>query len=117
MKALALAENSVCMLRHSSHVQLFMTIAHEGPLSKRFSRQEHWSGLPCSPPRDLLSLRDRSHIYSRSNIASGFLTAEPQGQALENSGAKTILMSGLGHLLLSLICCLWPFLCQTTISL
>ena len=92
------------MLSRFSHVQLFMilwTIAHEGPLSKRFSRQEHWSGLLCSPPRDLLSLRVRSHIYSSSDTASGFLTAEPRGQALENSGPTTILMSGLGHLLLS----------------
>ena len=23
------------------------------PLSMGFSRQEHWSGLPCPPPRDL----------------------------------------------------------------
>ena len=93
----------MCMLSRFSHVQLFMilwTIAHEGPLSKRFSRQEHWSGLPCSPPWDLLSLRDRSHIYSSSDITDGFLTAEPWGQALENSGPTTILMSGLSHLLL-----------------
>ena len=110
----------MCMLSHFSHVQLFVilwTIAHKGPLSKSFSRQEHWSGLPCSLPWDLLSLRDRFHIYSSSYIASGFHTAEPQEQAPGNSGPTTILMSGLSHLLLSLICCLWPFLCQTTISL
>ena len=27
-----------------------------GPLSMEFSRQEHWSGLPCSPPGDLPNL-------------------------------------------------------------
>ena len=29
------------------------TIAHQAPLSVRFSRQEYWSGLPCPPPGDL----------------------------------------------------------------
>ena len=29
------------------------TIARQAPLSMGFSRQEYWSGLPCSPPRDL----------------------------------------------------------------
>ena len=39
-----------------SHVQLFVTpwtVAHQAPLSRGFSRQEHWSGLPCPPPGDL----------------------------------------------------------------
>ena len=29
------------------------TVAHQAPLSLGFSRQEHWSGLPCPPPGDL----------------------------------------------------------------
>ena len=29
------------------------TVAHQSPLSMGFSRQEHWSGLPCPPPGDL----------------------------------------------------------------
>ena len=29
------------------------TVACQAPLSRGFSRQEHWSGLPCPPPRDL----------------------------------------------------------------
>ena len=40
----------------STHVQLFATpwtVAHQAPLSMGFSRQEYWSGLPCSPPGDL----------------------------------------------------------------
>ena len=28
------------------------TLAHQGPLSMGFSRQEYWSGLPFSPPGD-----------------------------------------------------------------
>ena len=27
-----------------------MTVAHQAPLSMGFSRQEHWSGLPCPSP-------------------------------------------------------------------
>ena len=29
------------------------TITHQAPLSMGFARQEHWSGLPSPPPRDL----------------------------------------------------------------
>ena len=29
------------------------TVAHQAPLSMGFSRQEYWSGLPCSSPGDL----------------------------------------------------------------
>ena len=45
-----------CVLSHFSPVGLFATlwtVAHQSPLSMGFSRQEHWSGLPCPPPRDL----------------------------------------------------------------
>ena len=41
---------------HFSCVQLFATprtVARQTPLSMGFSRQEHWSGLPFPPPRDL----------------------------------------------------------------
>ena len=41
------------MLSLFSCVQLFATlwtIVHQASLSMRFSRQEFWSGLPCSPP-------------------------------------------------------------------
>ena len=39
-----------------SRVWLFVTlctIARQAPLSVELSRQEYWSGLPCSPPADL----------------------------------------------------------------
>ena len=45
----------VCVLSCSSRVQLFATpwaVACEAPLSTGFSKQEHWSGLPCPPPAD-----------------------------------------------------------------
>ena len=50
---------SACMVSHFSHVQLFATlwtVAHQAPLSKGFSRQEYWNGLPCPAPGDLPNL-------------------------------------------------------------
>ena len=43
----------VCVLSHFRPVRLFATIAHQGPLSMGFSRQEYWSVLPCPPSEDL----------------------------------------------------------------
>ena len=34
-----------------------MYVAHQAPLSTRFSRQEYWSGLPFLSPGDLLDPR------------------------------------------------------------
>ena len=50
-------------------VQLFAnlwTIAHHGPLSVGFSRQEYWNGLPWSPPENLLNpgIETMSHTSS-----------------------------------------------------
>ena len=42
-----------CVLSRFGHVQLFATpwtVACQAPLSVGFSRQEHWSGLPCPSP-------------------------------------------------------------------
>ena len=47
---------SVCMLSCFSHVRLFVTpctVTHQAPLSRGFSRQEYWSGLPFPSPGDL----------------------------------------------------------------
>ena len=45
-----------CMLSYFCLVQLYATlwtVAHQAPLSMRFSRQEYWSVLPCPTPGDL----------------------------------------------------------------
>ena len=45
-----------CVLQPCSHVRLFATlwtVAHQVAPSMEFSRQEYWSGLPCSPLGDL----------------------------------------------------------------
>ena len=46
----------VCVPSLFSHVWFFVTpwtVAHQAPLSMRFSQEECWSGLPCPPPEDL----------------------------------------------------------------
>ena len=40
------------------------TIAHQAPLSMRFSRQEHWSALPFPLPGDLLIQGSNRHLLS-----------------------------------------------------
>ena len=44
------------MLSRFSGVRLFVTlwtVAHQAPLSMKFSRKEYWSGLPFPPPGNL----------------------------------------------------------------
>ena len=46
----------LCMasvLSHVQHLAIPWIVAHQAPLSIGFSRQEHWSRLPCPSPGDL----------------------------------------------------------------
>ena len=46
-------KHNVVLVLMLSHVWLFVTpwtLALQAPLSMGFSRQEYWSGLPCTPP-------------------------------------------------------------------
>ena len=46
----------MCVCQLLNNVQLFVspwTVAHQAPLSMKFSRQEYWSGLPCPSVGDL----------------------------------------------------------------
>ena len=57
----------MCMLSHFSCVQLFAnlwSVARQAPLSRGFSRQEYWSGLPCPPLGDLpdSGIEPESHV-------------------------------------------------------
>ena len=71
------------MLSCFSGVQLFVTlctVAHQAPLSVGFSRQEHWSALPCPPPGNLPhSEIDPSSLMS-AVLAGGFLPLVPPGK-------------------------------------
>ena len=46
------------------------TVAHQAPLSMGFSRQEHWSGLPCPAPGGL------PDPGIKPTLAGGFFTWE-----------------------------------------
>ena len=56
-------------------------LAHQAPLSRGFSRQEYWSGLPCSSPRDSSQPRDQIHIcLCRLHLQMSYLPLVPPGK-------------------------------------
>ena len=74
-----------CMLSHFSPVQFFATpwtVAHQAPLSVGFSRQEHWSGLPCPAPEDLPDLGIEPASLTSPAMAGGFFTTNAPWEAL-----------------------------------
>ena len=48
--------------------------AHQAPLSRAFSRQEYWSGLPCLPPGDLSDPGIKPPSLKSPALAGEFLT-------------------------------------------
>ena len=74
----------VCMLVSQSCPTLCdpMDCSHQAPLSMAFSRQEHWSGLPFSPPGDLPN--PGIEPVSLMSPACRFLTASATWEALSS---------------------------------
>ena len=73
-----------CLLSHFSHVRLFetpQTVALGAPLSAGFSRQEYPSGLPCSPPGDLLNPGMKPKALMSPALAGGFFTTSATWEA------------------------------------
>ena len=67
----------VSMCQPLSRVRLFVapwTVARQAPLSVGFSREEHWSGLPCPPPGDLPDPGIEPMTPVSSAMAGGFFT-------------------------------------------
>ena len=58
----------------SGSSEISWTVARQAPLSMGFSRQEHWSGLPCPPPGDL---PDPEMELVSLALVCGFFTTEP----------------------------------------
>ena len=59
-----------------SHVRLFVTpwtVARQAPLG--LPRQEHWSGLPCPPPGDVLDPGIGPVSLTSNVLAGGFFTS------------------------------------------
>ena len=68
-----------------SHVQLFATtwtVTHQAPLSTEFSRQEHWSGLSFSIPRDLPDQGIKFKCLASPTLSGRFFTTVPPGKPL-----------------------------------
>ena len=76
-----------------SHVQLFATLWTSRLLcSWGFSRQEYWSGLPCSPPRDL----PNPGIEPRSPaLQVDSLLPEPRGKRMNTRLGRLSLLQGI----------------------
>ena len=58
-----------------SQVQLFetpWTVAHQVPLSREFSREEYWSGLPFPTPGNLPYLGIELASLASPALAGGF---------------------------------------------
>ena len=71
------------MLSCFSRVQLFVTlwtVAHQTLLSMGYSRQEHWSGLPCPPPGDLPNPGIESASLCLLHWQAGSLPLAPPGK-------------------------------------
>ena len=74
------------MLSRFSHVWLFATpwtVARQGPLSMRSSRQEYWSGLPCPSPRDLPQPGMEPMSLMSPALAAGCFTTGATCEALQ----------------------------------
>ena len=73
-----------------SHVRLFVTqwtVAYQAPLSKGFSRQEYWSGLPFPSLGDLPD----PGIEPRSpTLQADALTSEPPGKIIDTRDASKV---------------------------
>ena len=75
-----------CLLNRLIHVRLFATlstVAHQAPLSMRFSRQEYWNGLPFPPPGDL---PDPGIEPTSPALQADFLPSESPGKPFNARG-------------------------------
>ena len=84
-KAISLQRDCCCCLVTQSCPTLSGTpgtIAHQAPLSLRFSRQESWSRLPLPSPGDLPDLGIEPEFPA---LAGGFFTTEPSEKPLQRN--------------------------------
>ena len=60
---------------------MLWTVVHQGSLSMGFSRQEYWSGLPCSPPGNLPNPGIKPTSLESPALAGGFFTTSATWEA------------------------------------
>ena len=79
-----IAKTCVMCVNHFSLVQLratLWTVAHQAPVSMRFSRQEYQSGLPCPPPGDLPNPGIKPASFTSPALASRLFTSNARWKA------------------------------------
>ena len=83
-----------------NHVHLFValwTVAHQAPLSMKFSRQKYWGGLPFSIPEDI-SDPGIEPTSASPELTDGFFTTVPLG----HPHRRGITQHNKGHILQTL---------------
>ena len=90
---------SMCMYLSCCYcVQLFVTpwtVALQGPLSMRFSRQEYWNRLPCSNPEDLPHPGIEPESLTFPALAGGFFTTSATWEAQAFNKCKLLILFSL----------------------
>ena len=66
---------------------------HQAPLSRRFSRQEYWSGLPFPPQRDFTHPRIKPKSLTSPTLAGRFFTTSAIWEAQFGGEERTKLSS------------------------
>ena len=67
----------MCVCSIVSNFATPWTVVHHAPLSRGFSRQEYWSGLPFPPPGDLPGPGIEP---ASAALVAGFFTTKPPGK-------------------------------------
>ena len=62
---------------------ILWTVPCQAVLSMGFSKQEYWSGLPCSPPGDLLNSGIEPTSLMSPALAGGSFTTNTSWEALQ----------------------------------
>ena len=58
------------------------TVTRQAALSRGFSRQEYWSGLPCPPPGDLPDPGIEPRSLMSPELTGGFFTTRASWEGL-----------------------------------
>ena len=75
--------SSSASVAQSCEIRLFAIlwiVTHQAPLTMRYSRQEYWSGLPFSSPRDLPNLGIEPASPVSPALQADSLPTEPSGK-------------------------------------
>jgi len=84
----SLDDQFCCLISLSNSFAAPWTIAHQGPLSMGFPRQEYESGLPCPPLGDLPDPGIKPTSPLSHVLVGGFFTTAPSGKVGASLGGN-----------------------------